>query len=73
MSPTLESRVFYHIASILYPPLSEKYTVPAVRAIHLARAGLWHHRIRLPSGMWVRVSTFIDYLFLQSFVDSTDG
>jgi hypothetical protein len=70
MSPTLENRVFYHLSSILYPPLSEKYTLPAIRAIQLARAGLSEYKVRLPSGRWVKACKFIDYLFLSGFVNN---
>lgn len=62
--------MFYHLSRILYPPLSEKYTLPAIRAIQLARAGLFEHKVRLPSGRWVKACKFIDYLFLKGFVDN---
>jgi hypothetical protein len=70
MSPTLEGRVFYHLSRILYPPLSEKYLLPAIKAILLARSGMSEYKVRLPSGRWVVARDFIDYLFLSGFVNN---
>lgn len=67
--PSEERHILYHITRILYPPLSEKYIKPAIRAVRLTRAGLGNQRVRLPSGKTVEANAFVEYLMLQHFVN----
>lgn len=73
----IEQQVSWHFSSNCYPPVPQQMVPFAVKAIKLAIADDWDEIVPCPEGVsWrgqtsLSVSTIIDALYLNAFVDSS--